>query len=289
MEKIIDSLIQKIRVCKNPSVIGLDTDIEYLASDHQLDSLEKKCNAILDYNKQMIDVLCDIVPAVKVQIAYYEVFGASGMDVFAKTLQYAKQKGLYTIADAKRGDIGATAKMYAKAFLEIGAPFECDFLTVNGYLGTDGLQPFVDICKKNNKGLFVLVKTSNPSGAEIQNLVANKSTIYQIMADITKDLGKDQLGKYGYSNIGAVVGCTHPTQAEQMRQEYPAMFMLVPGYGAQGGSAQDAKLCFDAKGDGAIVNSSRGILCAYKNPKYQGLGIFEAARSAALDMQKDLA
>lgn len=293
---IIDQLIQSIQDKNNPSVVGIDTDFAYLDPKVQAScqNTKDKCSAILAFNRQIIDSICDIVPAVKVQIAYYEIFGSLGLDVFAETVRYSKQKGLITINDAKRGDIGATANMYAKAFLEPNAPFECDFLTVNAYFGTDGLQPFVDLCKQNNKGLFVLVKTSNPSGAELQNLVitdliSNTSqTVYQKMATMCQTLGKDIIGQNGYSNIGAVVGCTHSAEAIDIRKQYPNLYMLVPGYGTQGGSAEDAKLCFDKQGNGAIVNSSRGILLAHKNPKYAGLNIFQAARQAAIDMREEL-
>jgi len=290
MELIIDKLIKQIKAKQNPSTIGLDTDFEYLdqATKSQCKNNEDKCSAIFDYNMQIIDSLCDIVPSVKVQIAYYEIYGTLGLEVFAKTVQYAKSKGLITIVDAKRGDIGASSKMYAQAFLKPNAPYECDFLTVNGYFGTDGLLPFVSACQEYNKGLFVLVKTSNPSSKEIQNIVQNGKTVYQHMADMCVEIGKDMVGQFGYSNIGAVVGCTHPTEVKQMRNQYTSLFMLVPGYGAQGGSADNAKLCFDSNGNGAIVNSSRGILCAYQSPKYKGQDCITAAKNAAIDMKKDL-
>lgn len=295
---MIDRLIEKIKKTDNPSVIGLDTDIAYLPEDvlEKIESPKTAADAILDFNIKIIDEIHTLIPAVKVQIAYYEQLGLEGMRAFAQTLAYAKSKDLIVIADAKRGDIGSTASAYSKAFfsgIQIKGrnyrDFDADFLTVNSYLGTDGIKPFVADCEKYDKGIFVLVKTSNASSGELQDLVtADGSTIYEKTGDLVSELGKSNIGKYGYSNVGAVVGATHPAQAERLRERLPNTFFLVPGYGAQGGTADDLKVCFDSKGLGAIVNSSRGILCAYKNQKYKGLDYVAAAKAAVIDMREDL-
>ena len=297
---MIDKLIDRIRATNNPSVIGLDTDISYLPDEIKKDinTLEDAAKQITKFNKNIVDLVCEIAPAVKVQIAYYEQLGVAGMKAFSDTLNYARQKGMITIADAKRNDIGSTASAYSKAFLsgmEINGKrlidFDTDFLTVNGYLGSDGLNPFIKDCKAFDKGIFVLVKTSNHSSGELQNKTLKEEdgkTLYQQVASLIKDLGQDLIGKYGYSDVCAVVGATHPHEAKVLRNHYPNLFFLVPGYGAQGGTAEDLKVCFDKKGLGAIVNSSRGILCAYKNEKYKGMDYAAAAYQAALDMKNDL-
>ncbi len=297
---MIDKLIEKIIATNNPSVIGLDTDISYLPNEmkNKINSLEDGAEQITEFNKNIIDAVCEIAPAVKVQIAYYEQLGVAGMKAFSDTLKYARQKGMITIADAKRNDIGSTASAYSRAFfsgVEINGKryidFDSDFLTVNGYLGSDGLNPFIKDCKEYDRGIFVLVKTSNPSSGELQNKTLTEedgATLYQQVAKLVKDLGKDLIGSYGYSDVCAVVGATHPKEAETLRALCPNMFFLVPGYGAQGGTAEDLKVCFDQKGLGAIVNSSRGILCAYKAEKYKGMDYVKAAYQAALDMKNDL-
>lgn len=295
---MIDKLIDRIIATDNPSVIGLDTDISYLPEESikNINSLDDAAKEITEFNKNIIDAVCEVAPAVKVQIAYYEQLGVAGMKAFSETLKYAHQKRMITIADAKRNDIGSTASAYSKGFfsgIEIKGKrlidFEADFLTVNGYLGSDGLNPFIKDCKAFDKGIFVLVKTSNPSSGELQNKVLeNGKMLYQQVADLVTDLGRDMIGKYGYSDICAVVGATHPKEAEVLRNQYPNLFFLVPGYGAQGGTAEDLKVCFDQKGLGAIVNSSRGILCAYKNEKYKGLDYVKAAYQATIDMKNDL-
>jgi orotidine-5'-phosphate decarboxylase len=209
-------------------------------------------------------------------------------------LKYAKEKGLYVIADAKRNDIGSTASCYAKAFLgetqvneNVLTAFPSDYVTVNGYLGSDGILPFVEECEKNEKGIFVLVKTSNPSGAEIQNMVLeNGMPMYEYVGGLVEKWGESTVGKYGYSAVGAVVGATHPTEAARLREVLPHTFFLIPGYGAQGGKAEMLKSCFKANGLGGVVNNSRGILTAYKK---NGGTYYEAAREACIAMQKDLA
>lgn len=295
---IIDRLIEKIKQTKNPSVVGLDTCVDYLPDDmkNQIKSLDDVCEALTEFNKNVVDSICDIVPAVKVQVAYYEMYGVQGMQAFQNTLKYAKSKGMFTMADIKRNDIGSTAAAYSKAYLgktvfngvEV-TPFESDFVTINGYLGTDGIKPFVDDAEKYDKGAFVLVKTSNPSSGDLQNKkLVGSETVFEEMANFVCEWGKNLVGDYGYSSLGAVVGATHKAEAELLRKKYPSLFFLVPGYGAQGATAEDVSVNFDKDGLGAIVNSSRGILCAYKKDKYNGLNYFKAARQAALDMKDDL-
>ncbi len=295
---IIDRLIEKIKQTKNPSVVGLDTCVDYLPDDmkNQIKSLDDVCEALTEFNKNVVDSICDIVPAVKVQVAYYEMYGVQGMQAFQNTLKYAKSKGMFTMADIKRNDIGSTAAAYSKAYLgktvfngvEV-TPFESDFVTINGYLGTDGIKPFVDDAEKYDKGAFVLVKTSNPSSGDLQNKkLVGSETVFEEMANFVCEWGKNLVGENGYSSLGAVVGATHKAEAELLRKKYPSLFFLVPGYGAQGATAEDVSVNFDKDGLGAIVNSSRGILCAYKKDKYNGLNYFKAARQAALDMKDDL-
>lgn len=298
MEKnIVDSLIDRIRELKNPSVVGLDTSFDYLPPDmKKASSLKDAAKAIEEFNFNLIDSLYKIVPAVKVQVAYYEMYGHYGMETFANTLRYAKEKGLFTIADVKRNDIGSTAACYSKAFLgkvSIGekefTPFESDFVTLNGYLGWDGIKPFLEDAKTFDKGMFVLCKTSNPSSGQLQDKNMGEKTLYQTMGNLISDWGNDSIGRYGYSRVGAVVGATHPKQAQVLRGELPSTLFLVPGYGAQGGKAEDLKYCFDQNGYGAIVNSSRGIICAYKTEKHKGKDYVKAAYDAAIDMQEDIA
>lgn len=285
---ITDKLVEKIKVTGNPSVAGLDTAAEYLPDyekyRHDTRSL---ASAVLAFNAALIDKIAPIVPAVKVQIAYYEAMGVPGMETFARTLELARSAGMIVIADAKRNDIGATASRYAQAFFG-GGDFDCDFLTVNGYLGTDGIKPFVDA--GDDKGVFALVKTSNPSGVELQDMkLENGKTVYMQMAELVEKWGADNVGVSGYSRVGAVVGATYPEQARELRAAMPHTFFLVPGYGAQGGGADGAVAGFDARGCGGIVNSSRGIICAYKQEKYKGMTPADAAYAAAVDMREDLA
>lgn len=295
---MIDRLIEKIKQTDNPSVVGLDTNFDYLPDELRagVADLRGAAQAIAEFNRNVIDNICDIVPAVKVQIAYYEMYGAEGMKTFAETLAYASKKGMYVMTDAKRNDIGATAECYAKAYLgktfvngASETAFDSDFLTVNGYLGSDGIVPFLKWMKERDKGIFVLVKTSNPSSGELQDMrLSDGKTVYEYMGQLVEEWGKNCRGKYGYSDVGAVVGATHPAQAEILRKQMPHTFFLIPGYGAQGGTARDLKVCFDADGMGGIVNSSRGILCAYRQEKYNGKSYSEAARLASIDMKNDL-
>ena len=292
---ITDRLIDRIIELQNPTCVGLDTLFDYLPEDMKRGAVtfDDAAERIFDFNKKLIDTLRDIVPSVKVQIAYYEMYGVAGMKAYEETLKYAAEKDLVVIADAKRNDIGSTAACYAKTFLgstEVNGnafkPFPSDYVTVNGYLGTDGIAPFVDQCEKNDKGIFVLVKTSNPSSGDLQNLMLdNGKPVYEYMGGLVEKWGESTIGKYGYSAVGAVVGATHPTEAARLREVLPHTFFLIPGYGAQGANAEMLKSCFGKNGLGGVVNNSRGVLCAYQK---LGGTYYEAARAACLTMQKDL-
>ncbi|MCL2855111.1 MAG: orotidine-5'-phosphate decarboxylase [Defluviitaleaceae bacterium] len=274
---IIDRLIEKINHMGNPTVVGLDPQAEFIP----------KGMSVLDFNCGIIDAVCDIVPAIKPQIAFYERLGQVGLDTYIKTIQYAKAKGLIVIADIKRGDIASTAQAYANAHIG-GGDFDADFATVNPYMGGDSVQPWIDNCHKLDKGIFVLVKTSNAGSGDFQDLMVGDKPLYQIVGERTAVWGADMVGKYGYSSVAAVVGATYPEQLADLRAQLPNTFFLVPGYGAQGGTAKDIRHAFDANGGGAIINSSRGIIASHQNPKYAGLGFAEAARAAAIDMRDDL-
>ena len=296
---MIDTLIEKIKEKGNPTVAGLDPKLAYLpeemkkkAFDQYGETFEGAANAIFEFNKELIDALYDIVPAVKPQSAYYEMYGIEGIKCLKKTIDYAKEKGMYVILDAKRGDIGATSEAYATAYLgntEIGEKtepaFDADCLTVNPYLGSDGVLPFVKMCESRNKGIFALVKTSNKSSGELQDLKSGGRYIYEVVADLVKEWGSTTIGMYGYSNVGAVVGATYPEQAEVLRKLMPHTYFLVPGYGAQGGGAKDVVPCFNNDGMGAIVNASRSIMCAYMK---NGGSVGEAARQEAIRMRDDI-
>ena len=292
---ITDRLIEGIIQMQNPTCVGLDTLFDYLPDEMRagVTDFNGVAERVFEFNKKIIDNVYDVVPSVKVQIAYYEMYGVAGMKAYEETLKYAAEKGLVVIADAKRNDIGSTASCYAKTFLgetsvndKALKAFPSDYVTVNGYLGTDGIAPFVEECEKHDKGIFVLVKTSNPSGAEIQNMVLeNGVPMYEYMGGLVEKWGESTIGKYGYSAVGAVVGATHPTEAARLRAVLPHTFFLIPGYGAQGGNAEMLKSCFGADGLGGVVNNSRGILCAYKK---LGGSYYEGARAACIAMQKDL-
>lgn len=295
---LIDRLIEAINKKNNPSVVGLDTSFDYLPEDMKngVDSLDKVAEKIVEFNKKIVDATYEYIPAVKVQIAYYEMYGIAGLKAFKETCDYAKQAGLIVINDIKRNDIGATASCYSKAYLsgvEVNGKryndFYSDFVTINGYLGTDGIKPFVDDCKAYDKGLFILAKTSNPSSGEMQDKVfEDGNTLYETMGDNIAKWGSDLIGKYGYSSVGAVVGATHKAQAEKLRERLKSVFFLIPGYGAQGGTAEDLSVCFDKNGNGGIVNSSRGILCAYKKDAYKNLSFDKASKQAVIDMRDDI-
>ncbi|MEE0875097.1 MAG: orotidine-5'-phosphate decarboxylase [Ruminococcus sp.] len=298
-----DRLIEGIARLQNPTVAGLDPKLDYVPAsikqacfDKYGKTLEGAAAALLEFNKAIIDNICDIVPAIKPQAAYYEMYGWQGVRALAETIAYAKSKGMFVITDGKRNDIGTTMEAYATAHLGVTEAdgesieaFGADALTVNGYLGTDGIKPLTAVCRERDKGIFVLVKTSNPSSGELQDMkLENGATVYEQMGRMCESWGEELPGKYGYSGVGAVVGATYPEQLAEMRAKAPHTFFLVPGYGAQGGGAQDAKNAFDARGLGAVINSSRGIMCAWKK---QGLGeddFAQAARTEALRMKEDI-
>ncbi|WP_455249533.1 orotidine-5'-phosphate decarboxylase [Ruminococcus sp.] len=298
-----DRLIARIDELKNPSVAGLDPKLEYVprflkdaffVKDGH--TLKAAAGAILAFNKALIDELCDIVPAIKPQAAYYEMYGWEGVRTLAETIRYAQQNGMYVMTDGKRNDIGATMTAYATAHLgkvmvdgvEL-EPFGADALTVNGYLGTDGIQPLLDVCQKYDKGIFVLAKTSNPSSGELQDRKIDGKSVYEIMGEMCEKWGEQQIGKYGYSAVGAVVGATYPEQLAELRAKLPHTMFLVPGYGAQGGGAKGVAGAFDANGRGAIVNSSRAIMCAYqKEENCPEEDFAKAARREAIRMRDDI-
>lgn len=277
---IMDHLIERIKELKAPIVVGLDPDINNIPDVYKRkyydmkDGMKAVGNTIYDFNRDLIDVVSNYVPAVKPQIAYYEAYGMHGVIAFNKTVQYAKEKGLIVIEDGKRNDIGSTAQAYANGHIGVSnnllgvkeRGFDVDFLTVNPYLGSDGVNPFIKVCHENNKGIFILVKTSNKSSGEFQDrLVDNSKTVYELVAEYVNSNAEINMGQYGYSAIGAVVGATYPEQATVLRNMMKKNFFLVPGYGAQGGTAADVIPCFNKDGLGAIVNSSRGILYSYIN------------------------
>ncbi len=304
----IDKLIEAVKEKDNPSVVGLDPKIEYVPAFIREKSYKKygtnlkgTVEAILSFNKKIIDAVYDIVPAIKPQLAYYEMYGLEGLKAFEKTVDYAKGKGLIVIADGKRNDIGSTAEAYSAAYLgkiNLGngmeeSVFDVDALTVNPYLGIDGIKPFVDDCKKYKKGMFVLVKTSNKSSGQIQDIYTQKDeSIYEIVAEYVEEWGKALRGQYGYSSVGAVVGATYPNQAKILRKIMKHSYILVPGYGAQGGTARDVAHSFNGDGLGAIVNASRSIMCAYQSDEWRntyGEAKFaDACRAEAIRMRNDI-
>lgn len=298
----VDLLVQKIKEKGNPSVAGLDPKIDYVpeyirkkAYAEYGQNLKGATEAIWEFNKGLIDALYDVVPAVKPQSAFYEMYGLYGEEVMHRTISYAKEKGLYIILDVKRNDIGSTAEAYSKAYLgkTMVDGVECDAcgvdcVTVNPYLGTDGVLPFVNDCKAYDKAIFALVKTSNPSSGELQDLMVDDKHIYEKVAECVNKWNEDTIGNSGYGAVGAVVGATYPEQAVVLRKLMPKSYFLVPGYGAQGGGAEGVKPCFNDDGLGAIVNSSRGIMCAYKKGDWKEEQFAEAARAEALRMKADL-
>ncbi|MCH5154110.1 MAG: orotidine-5'-phosphate decarboxylase [Clostridiales bacterium] len=284
-----DALIERIEALKNPTVVGLDPRIEYLPDElkKSATSHESTSQAILEFNCRIIDEIKDIVPAVKIQSAFYEMFSYHGVRVMEQTAEYAKKSGLIVMADVKRNDIGSTAEAYAAAYLKND---NYDYITVNPYPGYDGIKPFTDVCESDGKGIFVLARMSNPSAAQLQNVEdKDGKPLYMRVGELIAEWGTPTIGKYGYSAVGAVVGATNPDEARFLRQALKSVFFLVPGYGAQGGKGKDAAASFDENGRGAIVNNSRGIIAAYKTDKYKGLTYCKAAREAAIAMQQDLA
>lgn len=299
-----DRLIEGIKKTKNPTVAGLDPKLSFIPEYIKEEAyskfgktLEGASEALYQFNVGLIDALCDIVPAVKPQAAYYEMYGWQGVRALKRTIVYAKSKGMFVITDGKRNDIGTTMEAYANAHLgevEVeGTNFEAfsaDALTVNAYLGTDGVKPVLNVCKKYDKGMFILVKTSNPSSGELQDrLLDDSKTIYRTMGDMCERWGEELPGKYGYSGVGAVVGATYPEQLGELRKALPHTFFLVPGYGAQGGGAKDVLPAFDENGLGAIINSSRGIMCAWqKEPSLDPKDYALAARREAIRMRDEI-
>lgn len=261
------------------------------------ETLEGAADAIWKFNQAIIDAVADLIPAVKPQIAMYEQFGLAGLVAYDKTVKYCKEKGLIVIADAKRGDIGSTSTAYAVGHIghvQVGNTvckgFDADMLTVNPYLGSDGIKPFVDVCNSDDKGIFVLVKTSNPSSGEFQDRLIDGRALYEHVAEKVVAWGKESMDG-AYSNVGVVVGATYPEMSKVLRKLMPNTYFLVPGYGAQGGTAEDLRYCFNEDGLGAVVNSSRGIIAAYRQEKYQKFGeenFFEASRQATMDMIADI-
>ena len=299
----MDRLLEKIAKLQNPTVAGLDPKLSYLPDFLKESSfakygktLEGAADALFAFNKGLIDALCDIVPAVKPQAAYYEMLGWQGVRALTETIRYAQSKGMYVITDGKRNDIGATMEAYAAAHLgvtdiegETAEAFGADALTVNGYLGSDGINPLLSVCGERDKGIFVLVKTSNPSSGELQDRVLDSGeTIYRTVGNMCESWGEKLPGKYGYSGVGAVVGATYPAQLGELRNALPHTFFLVPGYGAQGGGAADVAPGFDENGLGAVVNSSRGIMCAWQKEQCAPEDYAKAARREAERMRDEI-
>ncbi len=301
---MINKLTEKIKKLNAPIVVGLDPMLDYVPEHVKAkafaefgETLEGAGEAIWQYNKEILDCTADLIPAIKPQIAMYEQFGIEGLKAFKKTVDYAKSKDIVVIGDIKRGDIGSTSTAYAVGHLgkvQVGGktyvPFDEDFVTVNPYLGSDGVKPFMDVCKEENKGIFVLVKTSNKSSGEFQDRLIDGRPLYEIVGEQVAAWGAEHMGN-DYSYVGAVVGATYPEMGAVLRKIMPKSYILVPGYGAQGGKASDLAPYFNEDGLGAIVNSSRGIICAYKQEAYAKFGaenFGEASRQAVVDMIEDI-
>ena len=303
---MIDTLIEKIKKTGAPICVGLDPRLDLIPdsvkekafSQYGL-TLKGGAYAVWEFNKNIIDAISDIVPSVKIQVAMYEELGIPGMEVFLKTVNYSRQKGLVVIGDIKRGDIGSTSAAYANAHLgELTLEFKSekatipvfdeDFVTVNPYMGSDGIKEFIKNCKSFNRGLFVLLKTSNPSSGEFQDILTDGTPVYEKVAAKIGEWGEELMGKNGYNNVGAVVGATYPEVGRKLREMLPNTYFLVPGYGAQGATAEELGEYFNEDGLGAIINSSRGIIAAYRKEAYASFDYPEAARKATLDMIEDL-
>ena len=302
---MINKLIAKIQKTGAPIVVGLDPMLGYIPEHIQKkafaeygETLEGAAEAIWQFNKEIVDKTYDLIPAVKPQIAMYEQFGIEGLKAYKKTVDYCKSRDLVVIGDIKRGDIGSTSAAYAVGHLgkvQVGSkcyvPFDEDFATVNPYLGSDGVKPFMEVCKEENKGLFILVKTSNPSSGEFQDQLVNGRPLYELVGEKVAQWGEEHMGDAGYSYIGAVVGATYPEMGAVLRKLMPKTYILVPGYGVQGGKGKDLVNFFNEDGLGAIVNSSRGIIAAYKQEKYAKFGaenFGDASRAAVEDMVADI-
>lgn len=303
-KSLINQLIANIKKTNAPIVVGLDPKMAFIPKHIQEkafkeygETLEGAAEAVWQFNKAIVDSTCDLIPAVKPQIAMYEQFGIPGLAAFKKTVDYCKSKGLVVIGDIKRGDIGSTSAAYAVGHIgkvQVGsktyAPFDEDFVTVNPYLGSDGVNPFIDVCKEEKKGLFILVKTSNPSSGEFQDQMINGKPLYELVGEKVAEWGESCMGDE-YSYIGAVVGATYPEMGKVLRKVMPKSYILVPGYGAQGGKGKDLVHFFNEDGLGAIINSSRGIIAAYKQDKYASFGeegFADASRAAVKDMILDI-
>ena len=301
---MINKLVENIKKTKAPIVVGLDPMLNYIPEQVQKkafaefgETLEGAAEAIWQFNKEIVDKTYDLIPAVKPQIAMYEQFGIPGLEAFKKTVDYCKEKGLVVIGDIKRGDIGSTSAAYAVGHLgrvQVGSkayvPFDEDFVPVNPYLGSDGVNPFIDVCKEEKKGLFILVKTSNPSSGEFQDQLINGKPLYELVGEKVAQWGETCMGDE-YSYIGAVVGATYPEMGKVLRKVMPKSYILVPGYGAQGGQGKDLVHFFNEDGLGAIVNSSRGIIAAYKQGAYAKFGpenFGDASRAAVEAMVADI-
>ena len=302
-QNMMDNLIKKIKEKNSPIVMGIDPRYEMIPdtikSKYQK-NMEGFAKSAIEFAKKLIDATYDIIPAIKPQLAYFEMMGPDGLKAFKEIVDYAKSKDLIVIADAKRGDIGTTSQGYANTFLgETSLDdnkekiYDADFVTVNPYMGTDCVKPFVEDSKKYGKGVFVLVKTSNKSSGELQDLkLENGNKVYEQVATLVEEWGKDLVGEYGYSSISAVVGATYPEQLREIRKLAPHTFFLIPGYGAQGGKAEDIALGFDENGIGGIVNASRCLMCAYKSDRWKEIyteeQFAEATRAEALRMREEL-
>ena len=304
---MINKLVAQIKKTGAPIVVGLDPMMKFIPEHIKEktfaefgETLEGAAEAIWQYNKAIVDAIYELVPAVKPQIAMYEQFGLPGLSAFYKTVQYCKEKGLVVIGDIKRGDIGSTSEAYAVGHLgkvQVGSKsyygFDEDFVTVNPYLGSDGVNPFIKVCKEEKKGIFVLVKTSNPSSGEFQDRQiadAGNRPLYEVVGEQVAKWGETHMGDT-YSYVGAVVGATYPEMGKVLRKIMPKSYILVPGYGAQGGKGADLVHFFNEDGLGAIVNSSRGIIAAYQQEKYARFGaenFADASRAAVLDMKEDI-
>lgn len=301
--KAIDILINKIKETNNPTVIGVDTRYDMVPEcvrKKYNTNLEGMCQAMLEYSKALIDSTYDIIPAVKLQSAYFEMYGVEGIKLYKEMIEYCREKGMVVMADVKRGDIGSTSAGYSRAYLgknvidEKEQPiFDVDFATVNPYMGSDCVMPFVEDCKKYDKGIFVLVKTSNKSSGEIQDVKAEDGEeIYKKVAKLVNTWGEDLIGENGYSSVSAVVGATYPKQLKELRELMPHSYFLIPGYGAQGGKAEDIALGFDKNGLGGIVNATRSLMCAYKSDlwkdKFTEEEYAKATRAEAIRMRDEL-
>ena len=303
MKNAMDKLIEKIKQTNNPTVIGVDTRYDMVpecVKNKYTKDIHGMCEAMLEYSKALIDATYDIVPAVKLQSAYFEMYGVEGIRMYKEMIDYCKEKDMCIMADVKRGDIGSTSAGYSKAYLgkniinekEEGI-FDVDFATVNPYMGSDCVNPFVEDCKKYDKGIFVLVKTSNKSSGELQDLkTEDGEEIYKKVAKLVNKWGEELIGEYGYSSVSAVVGATYPKQLQELRELMPHAYFLIPGYGAQGGKAEDIALGFDKNGLGGIVNATRSLMCAYKSDlwkdKFSEEEYAKATRAEAIRMRDEL-